>query len=46
MPVSNFERHISVNYMGCVRTIKAALPAMLERKSGHVVVVSSALAVL
>ena len=44
--VADFERQVSVNYLGTVKTIKAALPGMLERRSGHVVIVTSALAVL
>ena len=32
--------------MGTVITVKAALPAMLERKEGHIVLVASPLAVL
>ena len=41
-----FERQVQVNYLGTVATIKAALPGMLERKQGHVVLIASALAVL
>lgn len=42
---SNFQRHVDVNYMGTVRTIKAVLPGMLQRRRGHIVIVASALAV-
>ncbi|GAB4817499.1 hypothetical protein N2152v2_004545 [Parachlorella kessleri] len=41
-----FERQVQVNYLGTVATVKAALPAMLARKQGHIVLVASALAVL
>ncbi|EDM76369.1 oxidoreductase [Plesiocystis pacifica SIR-1] len=34
-------RIMEVNYMGTVALTKAVLPSMLERRSGHVVVVSS-----
>ena len=32
---------ININYLGTVRLTKAVLPSMLERKSGHIVVISS-----
>ena len=37
---------MTVNYLGTVHTLQAALPGMLERRQGRVVVVASALAVL
>lgn len=43
--MENFERQVEVNYLGTVRTIKLVLPRMLERREGHVVIVSSALAI-
>ena len=32
--------------MGCVTTLKAALPEMVERRKGRVVIVSSAMALI
>jgi short-subunit dehydrogenase len=32
---------ININYLGTVRLTKAVLPSMLERRAGHIVVVSS-----
>jgi 3-dehydrosphinganine reductase len=37
-----FRRQIEVNYLGAVYVTKAALPAMLERRAGHIVNVCSA----
>ncbi len=34
-------RHMNVNYLGAVNTIRAVLPAMVARRSGHLVLVSS-----
>ncbi len=41
-----FERQLQTNYLGNVCTVKLALPAMLERRQGHVVLIASSLAVL
>jgi short-subunit dehydrogenase len=41
-PVDEVERLTRVNWLGTVYTVKAALPRMLERAGGHVVIVSSA----
>lgn len=41
LPIENFEKTMQVNYFGTIYPIKAALPAMKEKKSGHIVVVSS-----
>lgn len=43
--VDIFERQVNVNYLGTVRTIKAAIPAMLARAEGHIVIISSVLSV-
>lgn len=43
--MADFQRTVDVNYLGTVRTIKCALPGMLARRQGHIVVVSSMLAV-
>jgi 3-dehydrosphinganine reductase len=42
-PLADFERQVSVNYLGAVRAVKAALPGMLARRRGRVVLVSSPL---
>ncbi len=39
--VEKIERMTEVNWLGTVYTIKAALPHMLERSRGHIVVMSS-----
>jgi short-subunit dehydrogenase len=39
--VEEVERMTAVNWLGTVHTVAAALPGMLERGSGHVVIVSS-----
>jgi len=41
LPIEIFERTMAVNYFGTLYTIRAALPAMLERKKGHLVLISS-----
>jgi 3-dehydrosphinganine reductase len=41
MPVDLIEQLTNVNWLGTVYTVKAALPGMLERRRGHVVIVSS-----
>lgn len=38
---ADWQRMLDVNLMGAVRTIRASLPAMLHRKSGSIVAVSS-----
>ncbi|MEK8127767.1 SDR family oxidoreductase [Paenibacillus filicis] len=40
-PLSEFEDMMNVNYLGTVRCIKAVLPHMLERRSGHIVNIAS-----
>jgi short-subunit dehydrogenase len=39
--IDDIERMTEVNWLGTVYTIKAALPHLLERGSGHIVVMSS-----
>ncbi|MBA3261261.1 MAG: SDR family NAD(P)-dependent oxidoreductase [Thermoleophilaceae bacterium] len=41
MPPELIEQLTRVNWLGTVYTVKAALPGMLERRRGHVVIVSS-----
>ncbi|EFN56464.1 hypothetical protein CHLNCDRAFT_57682 [Chlorella variabilis] len=44
--VSAFELQMRVNYLGNVHSVKAALPGMLQRRAGRVVLVTSSLAIL
>jgi NAD(P)-dependent dehydrogenase (short-subunit alcohol dehydrogenase family) len=39
--IANFQRAFDVNFYGSLFLILAVLPAMVERRSGHIVVVSS-----
>jgi short-subunit dehydrogenase len=41
MPLSTVEELTRVNWMGTVNTVRAALPGMLERRRGHIAIVSS-----
>jgi short-subunit dehydrogenase len=41
MPPELIERLTSVNWLGTAYTVQAALPGMLERRRGHVVIISS-----
>jgi 3-dehydrosphinganine reductase len=41
LPIKSFEDTMAINYLGTVYVIKAALPAMIERGRGHVVMISS-----
>ena len=41
LPLEKAEEMDRVNWLGTLYTVKAALPAMLERRSGHIVVISS-----
>ncbi len=41
IPVEVFHEMIQIDYLGIVHTVKAVLPGMLERGSGHIVNVSS-----
>lgn len=46
LPIEEFERHMQVNYLGAVHTIRAVLPSMRSRRRGHVVVTSSTAGVI
>jgi NADP-dependent 3-hydroxy acid dehydrogenase YdfG len=41
LPLEQAEQMDRVNWLGTLYTVKAALPGMLERRRGHIVVVSS-----
>jgi uncharacterized protein len=41
MPLETAEELTRVNWLGTVYSVKAALPAMLSRRRGHIVIVSS-----
>ena len=41
LPLESAEQMSRVNWLGTLYTVKAALPRMLERRRGHVVIVSS-----
>ena len=41
MPTETIEQLTQVNWLGTVYTVQAALPGMLERGRGHIVIVSS-----
>ena len=41
LPLEVFERTMAVNYFGTLYAIRAALPSMLERKTGCLVLISS-----
>jgi 3-dehydrosphinganine reductase len=41
LPIQVFERTMAVNYFGSLYGIKAVLPAMEQRKKGHLVLISS-----
>ncbi len=41
LPLEKAEQMVRVNWLGTLYTVKAALPAMLELRRGHIVVVSS-----
>ncbi len=40
-PIEEIEQMTAVNWLGCVYTVRAALPGMLERGKGHIVITSS-----
>ena len=41
LPMENFRQHMDINYFGTLHVLKAVLPAMRERGSGHMAMVSS-----
>lgn len=44
LPIEDVERMTRINWLGTVYAVRAALPGMLERGAGHIVIVSSAAA--
>ena len=44
--VSVFSDMMQLNYMGTVHVLKAALPGLVQRGEGHVVLVASVMAVI
>lgn len=46
MPNETFESQMDLNYMGTVRSIKAVVPQMVERRRGRLIVVASGAAVV
>jgi 3-dehydrosphinganine reductase len=40
-PVEEFQRHLDVNLLGSVYAVKAVVPSMIERGTGHIGLVSS-----
>lgn len=41
LPIEVFERTMAINYFGTLYTIEAVVPAMMQRRSGRVVMISS-----
>jgi len=41
LPLEHYRQMMEINYFGTVHTVKAAVPAMLQRGSGHIVNISS-----
>lgn len=41
LPLSTFERTMSVNYFGTLYSVKTVLPLMLQRGTGHIAILSS-----
>jgi 3-dehydrosphinganine reductase len=41
LPLSTFRHQMDVNYFGTLHTVKAVLPRMMDRGSGHIVNISS-----
>ena len=44
--MDDFESTMNLNYFGTLKVVKAALPDMVERRQGEIVLVSSAAAVV
>ncbi len=44
-PASEFARAVELNYMGTVHSIKAVIEPMVQRRRGHIIIVSSGLGV-
>ena len=44
--MDKFESTMNLNYFGTLKVIRAALPDMVERRQGEIVLVSSAAAVV
>lgn len=44
--VDEYARSMELNYVGTLRAIKAVVPSMVERKSGQIVIIGSALSVV
>ncbi|MFN6487314.1 MULTISPECIES: SDR family oxidoreductase [unclassified Nostoc] len=41
LPIEVFEQTMAINYFGTLYTIRAVLPAMIQRRRGHIVLISS-----
>ena len=41
LPLQDFKKFMEINYLGTVYMIRAVLPYMLERKQGHITMISS-----
>jgi 3-dehydrosphinganine reductase len=41
LPPESFRETVEINYLGSVNLVRSALPAMLEKRSGHIVLISS-----
>jgi 3-dehydrosphinganine reductase len=46
LPIEIFERTMAINYFGSLYSVKAALPRMVQRGSGHIVFISSGAAIV
>ncbi len=46
LPIEIFEQTMAVNYFGALYSIKAALPGMVKRRKGNVVLISSGVALI
>ena len=44
--ISIFERTLAVNYFGVVHTVKAAVPGMVARREGQVVIIGSVMSII